>query len=584
MTIVRKAGSLAVIGSGISGLSFAYYLSYFRPDIKITIFEKSSRTGGYISSPLDNKSHKVILEKGPRTLRTASDGTLMIADLFQRCGRCDEVYGVAKTSLGNKKYILDWQNHLVEAPSSFYTAWNFLFGGNLLTKGLINDILKEPWRPGPIITQDESVEGFFSRRFGPRVTDNVVSAIYNGIYAGDVGDLSIRSVMPRLFDVKKSHRSVVLAHITSRLANGLFTGVKGLFRAGLTMLGLLKKKWGGGSDLLRHYQCEFSTGNVWFLKNILKKMPIISLKNGMESVTNLLRDQLQGISNVKYVYDCDISGIKNGEKGITISYTHNGTEHRDIFDHINCTVSPKGLSDMVEDPKLSNLLKAPTYSKVRLVNFYLRNKNYIQDSPGFGYLIPKAYYKHNPGLKHQAILGVIFDSDVEKHRSQIFNPATKRFSAKLGETVEEYKRNLINGEDWKNKGTDKEIAQYKGEFHEVSSTQEYTKLTLMMGGHYWKNEVIPNEATALLNAKDVLKKQLNIDLNEISEDDLIIETAMTDEGIPQYNVGFEDTKQEILDKVDVLYQGKLTVSGMSFNGGVGVPDCVSNGYKLAAHM
>ena len=43
---------------------------------------------------------------------------------------------------------------------------------------------------------DESVGSFFSRRVDPRIANNLVSALMHGIYAGDVWQLSAKSLFP----------------------------------------------------------------------------------------------------------------------------------------------------------------------------------------------------------------------------------------------------------------------------------------------------------------------------------------------------------------------------------------------------
>ena len=47
---------------------------------------------------------------------------------------------------------------------------------------------------------DESVASFLERRLGtPDVGNNIVSAVLHGIYAGDVNQLSARSLLPKLW-------------------------------------------------------------------------------------------------------------------------------------------------------------------------------------------------------------------------------------------------------------------------------------------------------------------------------------------------------------------------------------------------
>lgn len=86
---VTKGYNAAVIGGGITGLTAAFRLSQDPTCSKVTLYEKSSRVGGWLSSetiPVDGG--KVVFEYGPRTLRTAVPACLPLLDLvsFMRNG------------------------------------------------------------------------------------------------------------------------------------------------------------------------------------------------------------------------------------------------------------------------------------------------------------------------------------------------------------------------------------------------------------------------------------------------------------------------------------------------------------------
>ena len=56
---------------------------------------------------------------------------------------------------------------------------------------------------------DESVGAFFTRRASSKIADNLVSAVLHGIYAGDVYKLSMRSIMPWLWNLEKEYGSIL---------------------------------------------------------------------------------------------------------------------------------------------------------------------------------------------------------------------------------------------------------------------------------------------------------------------------------------------------------------------------------------
>ena len=45
-----QINKIAILGAGISGLSYGYYLKKYYPQIDFEIFEKDSRVGGVIDS------------------------------------------------------------------------------------------------------------------------------------------------------------------------------------------------------------------------------------------------------------------------------------------------------------------------------------------------------------------------------------------------------------------------------------------------------------------------------------------------------------------------------------------------------
>jgi len=72
---------------------------------------------------------------------------------------------------------------------------------NIMSESAFNGILKgvfreitTPRRPDSLV--DESVGSFIARRISPQVADNLASALFHGIYAGDIYQLSAKSILP----------------------------------------------------------------------------------------------------------------------------------------------------------------------------------------------------------------------------------------------------------------------------------------------------------------------------------------------------------------------------------------------------
>lgn len=82
-----------------------------------------------------------------------------------------------------------------------------------LFNGLLRGSLRELVAVRPENLSDESVGSFISRRLGPSIADNIASAFYHGIYAGDIYKLSARSLLPGLYFTEALHGSITRATI-----------------------------------------------------------------------------------------------------------------------------------------------------------------------------------------------------------------------------------------------------------------------------------------------------------------------------------------------------------------------------------
>lgn len=71
---------------------------------------------------------------------------------------------------------------------------------------------RQPPRPDDLF--DESIGSFLSRRLGSSlVADNLVSAVYHGIFAGDIYQLSARSLLPQVWQNERQYGSLTQAHM-----------------------------------------------------------------------------------------------------------------------------------------------------------------------------------------------------------------------------------------------------------------------------------------------------------------------------------------------------------------------------------
>lgn len=413
---------IGVIGGGINGLSYAYFLGKLRPDVKITVLENLPRVGGYINTSQANEKTKEItkldgralkMEKGPRTLRGVSSGTLIIMDLFKKFGMLDQVRGITKESPANKKYLLtksqgqigEIKGNLVEVPSPG-AGWSVIFKflisplGKVMMRGILNDLF---FRNDGKSLDGMSVEEFFSRHFGKPMIHDIGSALMYGIYAADVAHLDVNCVMPSLVKMEKAHGSIVKAVF------------KSIFYYKPPppdpYVKLYKEKMGN----------EF---NLAELKTKLRDYPMITFKDGLSQLCEGLKNNMP--SNVSVILGSSVDNISQREGKLAIT----AGEKKYEVDHIWSSVNTLQLAKMIDDRELIDVLQDFKYTSVCVCNVLIP-KN-AKDIKGFGFLVPKTHF--HPEIK---LMGVIFDSDIEEHSVPLWS------DDKLSETGEHTRATLM---------------------------------------------------------------------------------------------------------------------------------------------
>lgn len=120
-----------------------------------------------------------------------------------------------RAAAARKKYIY-YPDRLTCVPAAIGN-WDF---SEPLFKGIFTGIIGEPFRPGrPKEVTDETVASWVSRRVHPSVAQNIVGALLHGIYAGDVDQLSMRTLFPDLWRREGAHGSIIRSYLN-------FSGVR----------------------------------------------------------------------------------------------------------------------------------------------------------------------------------------------------------------------------------------------------------------------------------------------------------------------------------------------------------------------
>ena len=199
---------VAVIGAGITGLTAAYEL--VRRGKSVAVFEASARAGGLIRTERD---HGFTIEAGPDSLLLSKPAGL---ELVGELGLDGEVLRVrtpgAFVLRGRRLYRLPSPS-LLGLP----LTWRALAGYDLLPGAARVRLALEPRVRPRVSDEDESVGSFFRRRFGSEAVDLIAQPLLGGIHAGDIEQLSMQSLFPRLVELERTQGSVLGKKVTATI-------------------------------------------------------------------------------------------------------------------------------------------------------------------------------------------------------------------------------------------------------------------------------------------------------------------------------------------------------------------------------
>lgn len=255
--------NIAIVDGGITGLATAYFAARKFPSASITLFEASERLGGAIEStrvtgyrPDDGSAIHFLCERGPRTLRVNADRAAVTYELVGQAetislysvvfriqghrnvalakssttqidalGLGSEILTVARNSpVAAIRYIM-YPRHLiglpafnstvvrrnmasVPAPSTLGLRRLVRFGSLVATEPLFSKLVSGVLRDmitarRPKGLEDDSIGRFVTRRWGSDFANNFMSAIIHGLYAGDIDELSMKALMPKMWELEE---------------------------------------------------------------------------------------------------------------------------------------------------------------------------------------------------------------------------------------------------------------------------------------------------------------------------------------------------------------------------------------------
>jgi len=197
--------TVVVVGSGISGLSTAYYLrELLGPDASVTVIDQSEAPGGKIRT---QTLAGLPIDIGPDAFLSRAP---QLKSLIESLGLSDQIVGPAASG------AFIWSKGALRplpTGATFGLPEKFL---PLVRSGLISipgalraamDVLL-PTTKRP---EDPTVEELVSPRLGSEVFDRMVEPLLGGVHAGSAKALSAKSAVPEIAAMTVGKRSIIMA-------------------------------------------------------------------------------------------------------------------------------------------------------------------------------------------------------------------------------------------------------------------------------------------------------------------------------------------------------------------------------------
>jgi oxygen-dependent protoporphyrinogen oxidase len=327
-----------IIGAGITGLVAAYEL--MKQGEKVVVLEPN-RPGGMIRSL---QRDGFTLETGPNVLVERPDFSALVSEL----GLSDRLRYSVVPKYGQWVWA---QNRPLKVPAGFFELLRsplFSIGTKLSLpfKLFLRGLMKPK-------ADDVSVLQFFTPLIGERTAVEMLDPVLKGIYGGDVGTLSARSI---------------------------FSGLWSSAVAGESLIQYMKSKPKGG------------------------KPAVVVLEGGIEILITTLVDRLRE-GGVEF-RSCAARNITN--KGAGVLNIRCSDQSEISTDRCVVTVAGNPLTELLDsfDPVLAAEVRCMAYASLSVVHVAV---------PRSERLIPDAFGILFPGGMPEDLLGVMFNSLIFPH-------------------------------------------------------------------------------------------------------------------------------------------------------------------------
>ncbi len=360
---------VAVVGGGISGLSAAYTLARARRDgapIEELLIEVADRLGGVIRT---ERVEDFVIEAGPDSFLAEKP---QAAALARELGLGDELMG--SNDHQRRTYILR-RGRLVPLPDGLMflvptRLWPMVTTPLLSLRAKLAIAAEWFALPHNARAEDESVASFVGRHFGEEMTETIADPLLAGVYGGDSAALSVRSVLPRFWEMERKYGSLTRA----------------------TLKAMRRRREANANSGNSAYPDSAGTGTA-----PPRKLPLfMTLRSGLEQLTRTLTQQLDSSRIVlgRSVTAVQLSPGGPGGTPDSCSRRYQIVCEDDATydaDAVVLAMPTHACASVLGslDPVLQELLDGIPYSSSMTVSLAYDEGARGQLPPGFGFLVPR---------------------------------------------------------------------------------------------------------------------------------------------------------------------------------------------------
>jgi oxygen-dependent protoporphyrinogen oxidase len=302
----------------------------------------------------------------------------------------------------NRYVVIDGEMKLM--PNSLRDLISLIVRGDPMWRRVIKEVIMRFFRGPKGVPADTTIAALLNYHLGPS-TAELASAVMHGIYAGDVKNLSVRSLLPSLY-FHASHGNGIIPSLLLR----------------------------GDFHSLADEEIYESPRSQEFLKlhEETKDMSVIYFRGGLETLTKALREHLSKLPNVSIHTNKEAVSLDYNAKGKVVEVSFKSDAGDDLptvvqeqisFDKVISTLPAHQTALLSPHLEVAGLIKPVS---VMVINLYYSNPDILKGIQGFGCLFAQSQI---PGYNRENVLGVIFDSfvtpDVDDQSAKEISPGSK---------------------------------------------------------------------------------------------------------------------------------------------------------------